>query len=397
MTKHSQGESVTKGLFLKICPGGFARESRDKRELSVARDLGMATLVMAKGQRDGTTFSEGWEVLELSTRSLGTASFLVHLNRLASLAVWTQQARRLRPLIISGHDLLGLLIAWLSTWFVPKGRRPLLVYDSHEFAIGQVSGWRRWLIRHLESFLMRRCVFSIMVNDAIAERVQHIHGLAEKPVVVRNIPPLWVVDEQKCALRRADFCRELGVPLDTFLLMYHGGVMPERGVDVSIRAIVGRESVALVVLGDGDPEYLGRLRRVTQELGVGDRVLFRDAVPLEVLGEYVGAADAGMVMLTATCENHILALPNKFFENVQSLTPVIASDFPEIGALVRKYDIGVLVDPEDVSQVGDAIDRLRSDAALRSRLRENLETAKADLCWEKERGVLVAAYGAVIG
>ena len=95
-------------------------------------------------------------------------------------------------------------------------------------------------------------------------------------------------------------------------------------------------------------------------------MLFRPAVTMQVLGEHIGAVDAGMVLLTAVCENHFLALPNKFFENVQALTPVIASDFPEIGALVRKYDIGILVEPEDVSQVGTAIDQLRSNAALRS-------------------------------
>lgn len=126
-------------------------------------------------------------------------------------------------------------------------------------------------------------------------------------------------------------------------------------------------------------------------------MLFRDAVPLEVLGEYAGAADAGMVIVRADTESNYLMLPNKFFENVQSLTPVIASDFPEIGSLVRKYDIGVLVDPDDVSQVGEAIDRLRSDPALLSRLRENLETAKAELCWEKEKKQLEVAYSRILG
>ncbi len=244
---------------------------------------------------------------------------------------------------------------------------------------------------------MRRCVFSIMVNDAIADRVQEIHGLADKPVVVRNIPSFWAIDEQRCRERRVDFCGAMGVPLDTFLLMYHGGVIPNRGIEVSIRALAGRESVAMVVLGNGDPEYRERLWGLAQELRVKDRLLFRDAVPLPELGEHIGAVDVGMVIVPAVTESYYLMLPNKFFENVQALTPVIASNFPEIGALVRKYDIGALVDPEDVSQVGEAIDQLRSDPAVRSRLQANLKTAKADLCWERERDVLVAAYQAVIG
>ena len=215
---------------------GYQFASRNKRELSVARDLGWDVLVCDVAEPSGPAVIDGFQFEHRSRRRLSPNWLLRQFQLVWGLLVVEPfLLRRKGADVISGHNLLGLLIAWLSTWFVPKGRRPLLVYDSHEFAIGQVSGWRRWLIRHLESFLMRRCVFSIMVNDAIAERVQHIHGLAEKPVVVRSVPPLWVADEQKCAQRRADFCRELGVALDTFLLMYHGGVMPDRGVEVSIR------------------------------------------------------------------------------------------------------------------------------------------------------------------
>ena len=72
------------GLFLKISPGGFVQASRNKRELSVVRDLGLATLVMTKGELRGNTVIDGWAVLELSTRPLGGSPGLVHLNRLAS-------------------------------------------------------------------------------------------------------------------------------------------------------------------------------------------------------------------------------------------------------------------------------------------------------------------------
>ena len=226
----------------------------------------MTTLVITKGQRRVATHSYGWAVLELSTRPLGVRSALVKLNRLTSLITWALEARRLRATIISGHDLLGLFIAWLSTWFMPQSRRPLLVYDSHEFELGRNTGgkrgpWTSRLVQHLESFLMRRCVFSIMVNDAIAERVQEIHGLTEKPVVVRNTPQFWVIDERKSAERRADFCRVVGCAAGYVSLMYHGGVIPDRGIEVSIRALVGRGSVALVVLGNGEPDYRERLWR----------------------------------------------------------------------------------------------------------------------------------------
>lgn len=395
-------ETVSRGPFLKISASSLINASRNKRELGVVRDLGLDTLVMAKGERPGMISVDGWECLVMSTRPFGEHKLLTRLNRVASLATWAVRARRLRPSVISGHDIVGLLIAWLSTLFVPDRRRPSLVYDSHEFELGRSSARPRGLftllaLRHVEAFLMRRCAFSIMVNDGIADRVQKIHGLRERPVVVRNTPSKWVVDEEACVARREEFCQRLGMPVDSFLLMYHGGVIPNRGVEVAMRALVGRESSALVILGNGDAGYIAQLRLLAEELGVAGRVLFHEAVPLAVLGEYVGAADAGVVLLTAVCENHLLALPNKFFENVQSLTPVIASDFPEIGSLVRQYNIGILVDPEDVNQVGDAMDQLRIDEDLRSRLHSNLAVAKSALCWEQERKALVSTYTTLIG
>ena len=389
--------SADKMKLVKYMSGGFQFASRNKRELSVARDLGFDVLVCDVASPSGGVIIDGFQVehrtLELSRNSL-LRKAQIGWGLLVAQPLYL---RRRNADIISGHDLLGLFIAWLSTWFMPQSRRPLLVYDSHEFELGRNTGgkrgpWTSRLVQHLESFLMRRCVFSIMVNDAIAERVQEIHGLTEKPVVVRNTPQFWVIDERKCAERRADFCRSLGVPLDTFLLMYHGGVIPDRGIEVSIRALVGRGSVALVVLGNGEPDYRERLWRLARELEVEERVLFRPAVTMQVLGEHIGAVDAGMINIPAVTESYYLMLPNKFFENVQALTPVIASDFPEIGSLVRKYDIGILVEPEDVSQVGDAIDQLRSDPAARTRLRANLKTAKADLCWENEKKGLEVAY-----
>lgn len=375
---------------------GFEFASRNKRELSVARDLGFDVLVCDYGTPAGPAVIEGFQV-ERRTRNLSRNPLLRRVQIFVDLFI--DQPRRLRGKradVISGHDLLGLGVAWLSTWFVPKNRRPKLVYDAHEFSMGQQHGWRRHVVGIIERFLIKRSAFSIMVNDSIAERVQEVHGLDEKPVVVRNTPSMWVMDEAACAARREGFRLSLGMPSDAFFLMYHGGVIPNRGVEVSIRALVGRESVALIILGNGDATYTAGLRRLAEEIGVIERVLFHEAVPLDVLGEYVGAADAGVVLLTAVCENHLLALPNKFFENVQSLTPVIASDFPEIGSLVRHYDIGLLVDPEDSGQVGEAVDRLRFDRGLLSRMRSNLLEAKADLCWEKEKERLVDAYSELL-
>ena len=52
---------------------------------------------------------------------------------------------------------------------------------------------------------MKRCAFSIMVNDSIADEVQQIHKLKERPIVVRSTPNNWQIDSKACKKVREEF------------------------------------------------------------------------------------------------------------------------------------------------------------------------------------------------
>ncbi len=385
---------------LKICANTWDSASRDKRELSLCRDLGAETLVMAKGA-PGDSFRKeevsGFPVYRFSTRPLGTARWLTPLNQILSLFVWGRKARKFRPDVITGHDLPGLFVGYLSNFGNPH--KAALVYDSHEFEIGRAvrrSRLQIWLVTHLERFLMKRCAFSIMVNDFIADEVQRIHRLKERPVVARNVPSYWELDPAEAARVRSGLLEKLGLPEGTFLTMYHGALMPERGIENLLRAVALTPGTAAVVLGNGNESYVSSLHALCRELGAADRVLFHPAVPVEALRNYAGAADMGVSLLQPVVRNHILALPNKFFENIQSLTPVIVSDFPAISSLLRHYGIGLPVNPESPEDIAAAIRRMRDDREFYAACKENLKRAKEELCWEREKTALEEAYRRIL-
>ena len=89
-------------------------------------------------------------------------------------------------------------------------------------------------------------------------------------------------------------------------------------------------------------------------------------------------------------------LPNKFFENVQAETPIVASDFPETSRLVERYGIGLTCDPSDVAEIASCIERLREDRGLYGECKSNLKAAKRELCWERERDALEEAYAKAV-
>ena len=394
-----RGKDMEK-IVLKICIFPWQSESRDKRELSACRELGLTPLVMAKGdEKDWYREDEvsGFRVLRFSTRPLGR-KILDPVNWVATMVSWAWCARKLKPAVISGHDIVALTIGWMSAVGMSPKKKPKLVYDSHEFELGRNakrSKLQLFCLKQLERFLMNRCAFSIMVNDAIADEVQKIHGLKERPIVVRSTPNRWTVDPEVCRNTRQALLSAMQSP-EEMLLMYHGGVMRGRGVEMLLQEVQKNPKVCAVILGNGEQGYMAELKAIADNLGVSDRVLFHPAVPLEDLWKYVGAADVGMVTVPAVARSYYYMLPNKFFENIQSETPVICSNFPAVAPIVNQYGIGLTCDPEKLEEIHLCVEKMRTDKAFYAQCKENLKKAKEDLCWEKERVILQEAYRRVM-
>ena len=388
-------------MFFKIVKftiSNYENENRDKKEVSTLKELGYNVYIICNDQISVCT-EEDENIIRVPVyKTVYKQSRIVrYILILKNYYRFNRCIRNENPNCISCHDLIALVIGWISTWFKSKKRKPLLVYDAHEYEIGRNTDGKRgslarWIIPKTEKFLMKKCAFSMMVNDSIAEAVQQNYHLKEKPVVVRNIPNYWEIDEVVCQKKKEDFCKQLNCPNETFIMMYHGGLLKGRGIEKMFEVIQRIPEVAGVILGSGEEGYLNGLKKKTVELDIEKRIFFHPAVPIEELWKYVGAADVGMVTVPAICESYYYMLPNKFFENIQALTPIIASDFPETGKLIREYDIGFCVDPEDTEQIVEAVETLRENPEVYKTKKANLKVAKEVLCWEREKQVLINAY-----
>lgn len=395
LRKLKNNKQMTK--VLKICCSEWRNASRDKRELSLCKELGMEVLVLAKGEEGKIDDVDGFEVHRKGSRPLGT-KYPNSINRVWSVFKWAKEARALKPNIISGHDIDGLLVGYISTLF--KKKKPKLIYDSHEYELGRNkkrSVIQLKIIKLIEGYLMRRCAFSIMVNDNIADLVQQIHHLKDRPIVIRSTPNYWNIDKSVTDSIHAEYCKALGISLDSFFVMYHGGLLKDRGIETLIKVVSQDPQIYGVILGNGQPEYVTSLHELADNLGVKDRILFKAAVPIEELWKYVGAADLGLIMIPAHCENHRLSLPNKFFENIQAETPLVCPDYPAMRKIIEQYDNGIVCDVTNVDNVKTSIERLRCNDELLNHKKNGAKIAKKELCWEKEQVDLRKCYKMLIG
>ena len=388
-------------LIVKIALSEWKNESRDQRELSACREIGFNILVMAKGETKDKFkkhIVDGFNVIRFTTRPLGDR-IPKAINRFISIFTWAYYASLLNAEIISCHDLIALLIGYMSNTLKGKSKKAKLVYDSHEFEIGRFgngSKFATFSIKHLEKFLIKHSAFSIMVNDTIANEVQRIHKLEKRPIVVRSTPFYWRIDKDIIKQKRKELLERLSLSEDTFTIMYHGGIMKDRGIEALIELVSMNKEICGIILGNGDEEYLKSLQELAKNKSVNERILFHPAVPVHELWKYVGASDVGMVILRNTCLNHYYSLPNKLFENIQSLTPIIGSSFPEIEKIINQYQIGLTSDPENIFELNNCIEKLRIDKVFYEECKNNLMLAKSELCWENEKKILFEAYKGII-
>lgn len=388
--------------YVKLMLGSYEFASRNRRETAAVASLGHSAAVSDVAatvgiEHDGPVIVYHRASFRVKIRTVRRAVILFdYLFRLP------RQLRLFRARCLSCHDLIALTIGWLSTIGMPSSRRPHLVYDSHEYELGRNtlrprSRVRRTAIKYWERFLIHRCAFAIAVNDSIADRIQTVHHLRRRPVVVRSTPMTWHLDLGLVQRRRDELTTALGVGSAHFLAMYHGGVVPGRGIETFLRALKHEPGVVAVILGNGQSHYMDQLRLLCAQLEIEDRVLFHPAVPIAELPSYVAAADVGMVLIQAVCESYYLSLPNKLFENVHALTPVIGSDYPEIRAVIEGFCIGLTVDPTDERVVAESLRRICTDSDLRDQFEANLPVAKEQLCWEVEQTTLRRAYAELLG
>lgn len=216
--------------------------------------------------------------------------------------------------------------------------------------------------------LLREATVCVGNSEPAAERFVELGARPER--VFRaphstNVAPLHAV-----AARR--FAQAPNAPPLTIL--HVGRLIPRKGVDRLLRAVaaaVPRASMRVVLVGDG-PEA-GRLRRLADELGIGEVVEFRGFADQPELPALYAAADV-FAMPTLDDPFGIVLL-----EAAASGLPLVASPFAGAALdLVRPGDSGYLVEPDDIAGWSDALVTLARDPGLRRRQGESAHAVARD-------------------
>jgi glycosyltransferase involved in cell wall biosynthesis len=190
-----------------------------------------------------------------------------------------------------------------------------------------------------------------------ARLMKKLYGLSKLPIWVWNSLPLdFEVPARDDGLRKA----LLGKASDEAILVICPSlVSPERRSFELIRAIsLLPEKYRLVTIARLGG-YGEACRRLAEEIGVGERVVFLPPMPFHEVMAHIATADVGVVLHDgAGSVGNYLAAPMRLSQMAVSGIPLVASALPAVEAIVYRHNLGICCDDSCPAEIARAIREL---------------------------------------
>jgi glycosyltransferase involved in cell wall biosynthesis len=279
--------------------------------------------------------------------------------------------------VYHAHDLWTLRVGRAAA----RRNRAALVYDSHELECRRYApswfGWERLVWWREERLLAPLADAILTVSRPIAGELKSMFH-PRRLAVIYNCPSL---DSQDAAAETDGLRTRLGAG-DRKLLIFVGGIGRGRGLlrmlDVMQR--LGEDYLFVLfgplgIVSDGK-----KYPQLVAGRGLDSQVKLMGVIPDSQIIATIAQADCSIVLTQDVSLSHRYSLPNKLFQSAFAGTPVVASDLPCIADVVRRFRLGIIVDPEDPPAIAEAI--------------RDVCRGGNDFCKDpQKRGALLAEFG----
>ena len=272
---------------------------------------------------------------------------------------------------ILANDLDTLPACFVASKF----KKATLVYDSHELfsEVPELEGsvFVKGFWKMLEGFFLTRIKKSYTVSQSIADFYKDKYNI--NMGVVKNVPQF----EREIVPIDAKF------PTNNKTVLYQGVLNPGRGIKPMIKALHKLKDVDLVIIGYGKVE--AELVQYTKDEMLENRVHFLGRIPHEELPNYTKIADIGMVLEEPLGLSFEFSLPNKLFDYIHSELPIVSGNLTEISKVIKKHEVGVVVEDYKPETIAVTIQELLDNKELYNQIKRNQQKAKTVFCWETEQ------------
>jgi rhamnosyl/mannosyltransferase len=219
--------------------------------------------------------------------------------------------------------------------------------------------YRPFLVR-----MLRRAARVVVASPQVAECAPELQPYRSKCVVIPYaLDPdqhamTAAVEGRVAQIREGRSVGQAGSPLVLFV----GRLVPYKGVDVLLRALVSIDARAVIV---GDGPLREPLEQLARDLGIAGRVRFAGNAPPDELTALYNACDLFVLPSVTRAE----AFGMVQLEAMSCRKPVISTNLPSGVPWVNQHEVtGLVVPPSDTGALAAAMQTLVSDRELRVRM-----------------------------
>jgi glycosyltransferase involved in cell wall biosynthesis len=250
-----------------------------------------------------------------------------------------------------------------------------------------------------------------LIDRASAERVaERVFGLASGVVAVSEEVAAYV-DRYPAARGRVhvipngvnpdrfppDVAPACPARLGTFTVGFVGSLKPWHGLSILVEAFARLHrrdpNVRLLIVGEGPMR--AKLEVDLAERGMAEAAQLTGAVTPDAVPGMLASMD--VVVAPYPVLEHFYFSPLKVYEYMAAGRPCVASRIGQIEAIIEDGRNGLLCPPGDAAALGEALERLLRDPALRSRLGEAArDTVQRHHTWDAAVARILALAGQAV-
>lgn len=288
----------------------------------------------------------------------GFTHHLLRRHRLGSLTRWRRDYRALSSCLEKIQpDLVHAQGAGVDGYLAVRSGFPSVVTFHGILRIDARFKSRardRWRLAFESRVTENYCAAHADHAILISEYVERVFG-ARLRAVGHHIPN--ATSPRYFSLRRND---------QTPTILFAGRLIPIKGLDTLIRAFAALQLLIpakLVLAGSTkDTAHTGYLKKLAEEAGVSDRVIFAGLLDEPALLEQFEGAS--VLALPSRQENAPMVIQQAMAAGL----PVVASSVGGIPAMIRHGVDGFLVPPGDVDNLAASLRKLLGDSSLRAQM-----------------------------
>ncbi len=278
-------------------------------------------------------------------------------------------------IIIHCHDITALPIGYVvKLLFKCK-----LVYDAHELESETNNVKYPRIIFLIEKFLWKKIDLFITVSPSILNWYNNKFGYKKNSITILNSPKVkYYIAIDKNFLRK-----KLKISKSKLIFIYVGGLQSGRGIYDMLKAFSNPTiNSHLVFVGSGILE--NEIKKFSKKY---HNIHILKPVTHDTLVQLISSANVGLSIIEKVSLSDFYCLPNKFFEFAFANLYILASNFPDMKRLIKKYSLGSCIIPSTNALIRE-IRVFQNNKKKAIVLKRNIK----DLEWQSQSLLLIRSY-----